>query len=105
MGGLVFPVTIEVRFDDGEVVREQWDGREAWRRYLYVREARLVSATVDPDSLVPLDINFTNNSRTVEPEGLGVQKLCARIMFWAQFIMDQPEFLTIATLMDGMGLD
>ena len=75
-------------FEDGETIREQWDGQEAWTKLTFVRATKLTSATVDPDRNVPLDINYTNNSRTLEPQKLGITKVAARWMFWWQFILD-----------------
>jgi hypothetical protein len=105
LGSFVFPVTVEIKFDDGETIRETWDGKDHWRRWRYTRQAELVSATVDPDFLIPLDINYTNNSRTVEPQGVGIAKLCVRALFWAQFLLDQPDFLNLATLAGGIRLE
>ena len=88
LGEFRFPTEIEIVFEDGETIREQWDGQEAWTKLTFVRPTKLTSATVDPDRNVPLDINYTNNSRTLEPQKLGITKVAARWMFWWQFILD-----------------
>jgi hypothetical protein len=54
-------------FADGEEVRERWDGRDRWKLFEYDREARAVSAEVDPDRVLLLDVNRTNNSATLAP--------------------------------------
>ena len=84
---------ILVKFENGENVREFWNGQELWKKLRYVKAAKLVSATVDPDRKIPLDINFTNNSKRVEGSSLGANKLGVRGLFWAQFLLDQPQFL------------
>jgi hypothetical protein len=66
-GDGVFPVDVLVRFEDGHEVRERWDGRSTWRAFHYERPARAVSAQVDPDRVLLLDVNYTNNSVTLEP--------------------------------------
>lgn len=66
-GEAIFPVEVAVRFADGKVVRERWDGRDRWKQYVYEHGARAVSAEVDPDRVLLLDVNLTNNSRTLEP--------------------------------------
>jgi len=93
LGEFIFPVEIEIVFDNNEKIREHWDGKDYWKKLEYIKPAKLISATVDPDGLIPLDINFTNNSRTVKTQSLGVNKLTIRGLFWAQFMLDQPEFL------------
>jgi hypothetical protein len=97
LGTFIFPVEIEVRFENGEIVREHWDGKELWKKYKYTKSAKLISATVDPGRKIPLDINFTNNGKTIENQKLAVNKLSARILFWAQFILDMPEFVNMFT--------
>ncbi len=96
LGAVQFPVEIEVVFEDGEVIRETWDGKALWKKFRYTKDAQLVSATVDPERKIPLDLNFTNNSKTIENQSLGINKLSARWLFWMQFLLDQPDFLNLA---------
>ena len=63
-GDGIFPVDVLVEFDDGSTERRRWDGRAQWTSYRFVRPARAVTATVDPDRVLLLDVDFTNNSRT-----------------------------------------
>lgn len=80
-GDFVFPVDVAVKFDNGETVREQWDGRDRWVRYTYDRKgARVASAEVDPDHKVWLDRDRYNNSRTTEPDSTAAPKLAH---YWA----------------------
>jgi aminopeptidase N len=65
-GNFVFPCEIEVKFDDGSKVREHWDGQDRWHRFTYDKKAKLVSAEVDPDHKVWLDVDFFNNSKLAE---------------------------------------
>ncbi|HEX9653815.1 MAG TPA: M1 family aminopeptidase, partial [bacterium] len=97
LGDFKMPVDIAVVFADGEIIREHWDGQGLWKKFRYLRPARLVSATVDPENKIPLDINLTNNSKTIKKQRLGVNKLTARLLFWMQFLMDQPEFMNLFT--------
>jgi hypothetical protein len=55
-------------FADGSQAKEHWDGRARWRRYTYERAARAVSAQVDPDRVLLLDVDYTNNSFSLQPE-------------------------------------
>ncbi len=69
LGEGLFPVDMLVKFENGERVREHWDGRDRWTMYSYERGARAVSAQVDPDRVLLLDVDYTNNSRTLQPRG------------------------------------
>ncbi len=95
LGEFEFPVEVELIFDDGEIVRENWDGQALWTKFRYTKPVRLVSATVDPDYKIPLDANLTNNSRVVKKQTLGINKLAVRWMFWQQFVLDQPDFANL----------
>jgi hypothetical protein len=63
----VFRLPVRVRFEDGSETWERWDGRDRWRVLRYTRPVRAVSAEVDPDRVLLLDIDRTNNSMTLRP--------------------------------------
>jgi hypothetical protein len=84
-GDFVFPVRVRVRFDDGKTVDAQWDGRDRWTRFSYVRPDRVVSAEIDPSHNVWLDRNFFNNSHTADFQGLAVGKLAVYCQFLDQW--------------------
>jgi hypothetical protein len=64
----VFPIDVLVVFENGERVRERWDGRERWQAFRYRKASRALSAEADPDRVLRLDVNLTNNGRTLAPE-------------------------------------
>jgi hypothetical protein len=66
-GEAIFPVEVLVTFENGEKVRERWDGRDRWHAFTYERASRVRSAEVDANHVLLLDINRTNNSRTLAP--------------------------------------
>ena len=86
-GEFVFPVDLLVKFDNGEEAREHWDGRDRWVRYTYQKNAKLVSAEIDPEHAVWLDKNFYNNSYVTEPVGKSARsKLSVYWLFLSQFL-------------------
>src|SRR5262249_39615105 len=66
-GEATFPVDVVVKFAEGEPRRDRWDGLDRWRRYAFDGPARAVSAEIDPDRVLLLDIDPTNNSVSLEP--------------------------------------
>lgn len=88
LGEMVFPVELDVRFADGEVMREQWDGVSPWTEFVYERPAELASAAVDPDNLVPLDVDLANNSRTMEPQQAYLARGLSALFFLFQVMVD-----------------
>jgi len=71
----IFPVEVEVKFDNGDKVREHWDGQDRWVRYQYRKKAKIESVEVDPDHKIQFDRNNFNNSRTAEANGAPARKL------------------------------
>jgi hypothetical protein len=94
IGDFAFPTDLRVKFDDGEVVHEQWDGQDRWIRYSYVKLAKIVSAEIDPEHQVLLDRNFYNNSYTVRADGRARNKLTVWSTFVRQWMFQLCALLT-----------
>jgi hypothetical protein len=94
LGAGQFPVDVLVTFSDGHQERERWDGRARWQSFSYDRPARVVSAQVDPERVLLLDTNFTNNSRTVAPRAdEAATQWSLRWMVWLQDLFMTYAFL------------
>jgi hypothetical protein len=84
-GDGIFPVTVLITFGDGSTRREDWDGAGRWTRFTVEHRSRAVSAQVDPDQVLLLDTNFTNNSFTTEPRrSQAASKWASKWMVWLQ---------------------
>jgi hypothetical protein len=91
-GEFVMPIDVEIKFDNGDKVREHWDGQDRWVRYAYQKKAKVESVEVDPDHKIYFDRNNFNNSRTAEANGAPARKLtnywtcigqfCAQFLAW-----------------------
>ncbi len=92
LGDVCFPVEVLIRFEDGEVVSERWDGRDLWQRFRYRRTAQVLSAEIDPSRKVVLDANFTNNSRYREAEVAAAVKWTVRWLAWLQHLLEMFAF-------------
>jgi hypothetical protein len=83
IGDFVLPVTVQVTFDDGSKVRELWippategvDDNSRWKTFVYVKDAKVVSAEVDPDHTVLLDVDHFNDSYVVKGNGVPARKV------------------------------
>jgi hypothetical protein len=81
----IFPVTVLVTFADGAQTRTQWDGGNRWKLISLEHGSEAVSAQVDPDQILLLDTNFTNNSYAINPQGpRAADKWAAKWMVWLQ---------------------
>ena len=85
-GDFIFPVTVEIKFANGEKLREHWDGRDRWVRFMHDKSARVESAEIDPDHQVFLDANFLNNSQTVKADTTASKKISNYWLFVSQWI-------------------
>jgi hypothetical protein len=89
-GDGIFPVDVRVTFDNNQDVRWRWDGRERWRLFEIDRPVRAVAAQVDPDRILLLDANYTNNSKSLNPS----TKAAARKWSLAWLVWLQDHLLT-----------
>jgi len=85
-GTFVMPIEVEVKFDNGEKVREHWDGQSRWTRFGYQKKAKAISAEIDPDHTVQLDRDNFNNSFAVEPNEKPTNKLANYWLFVSQWL-------------------
>ncbi len=93
LGEVAFPVEVELRFEGKPPERRVWDGKDRWVRWDFVRPEKLVSAHIDPDKKVLLDVSWLNNSKRVKPEVVSLEAVehhraaagwAARYYFWVQ---------------------
>jgi hypothetical protein len=79
-------VVVATTFADGETVRDAWDGRSRERIFEYRSRSRAVSAEVDPDRVLLLDLNRANNGVTLDsgPASTAATRWAARWMIWLE---------------------
>jgi hypothetical protein len=92
LGELVFPQEILITFEDGQEIRETWDGRDRWKRFEYLKPAKLKMVRLDPDNKILLDENLMNNSRIIKPDktpilrqALGITTLFQKLLTLLSF--------------------
>jgi hypothetical protein len=78
-------VTVVVGFANGERVVDAWDGRDAQKTFTYRSAWPATSAVVDPERILLLDVNRTNNSRmTATDGGVAATRWAARWLLWIE---------------------
>jgi hypothetical protein len=85
-GDFILPVTAEIVFDDGTRLRERWNGVDRWTKFTYTRNAKIVSAEIDPDHTVLLDSNLFNNSYTTVRNPIPARKITNIWLSFNQFV-------------------
>ena len=87
-GEAIFPVDVVTTLRDGERITEQWDGRDRRVIYTYERPSQALSVEVDPDRVLLLDVNYTNNSATLDPRADEASlKWSLKWLAWLQDLM------------------
>ena len=87
-------IEIRVAFADGSERVDHWDGRDRLKSFVYESSSPGRSAMVDPEYVILLDVNRTNNSRTMEPAApQAATRWAARWATWLQDLL-----LTYASL-------
>jgi hypothetical protein len=83
----VLPAEVEIKFDNGETIREHWDGVSRWTKLgPYEKKAKIASAEIDPDHKIQIDRDDFNNSRRAEPNGKAASKLTNYWLFATQWL-------------------
>ncbi|HEU5401505.1 MAG TPA: M1 family metallopeptidase [Terriglobales bacterium] len=93
-GEFIMPVHLQVKFDNGDVENANWDGKERWHRFEWHKNARFVSAEIDPSHQVLLDKDRFNNSYLAEPDGKATRKITAYWMILTQWFGQMLAWLT-----------
>jgi aminopeptidase N len=87
-GEATFPVDVVTTFRDGQRVTEHWDGRDRRVIYTYERPSEALSVVVDPDRVLLLDVNYTNNSATLAPRARDASlKWSLKWLVWLQELL------------------
>jgi len=87
----IFPVDVRVVFENGEDARWQWDGRDRWKLFEIDKPVRARSVQIDPERVLLLDVNYTNNSASLSAD---TGRAAARKWSLAWLIWLQDHLLT-----------
>jgi hypothetical protein len=69
----------------GAASGEPWRGR--FKKIELTTAKQLVSATVDPEDRLKLDVNRVNNARRSEPDARAANRWGTRLVFWLQQLL------------------
>lgn len=92
-GDWVFPVEILVAFEDGSTQKLQWSGVEGLKTFEFSGPSKVLSAQIDPEQKIGLDVDLNNNSLTLQPAKAPLCKYAAKAVFWIQNVMQTLSFL------------
>ncbi|MEZ4368730.1 MAG: M1 family metallopeptidase [Kofleriaceae bacterium] len=86
-GTVPVPVELELRFTDGTVRRERWDGRGPWHRLVFDRASPLAEVVLDPERRILLQDDLLALRERARADLRASYRAGARLGFWAQAAM------------------
>jgi hypothetical protein len=87
LGEVVLPVEVLVHFRNGTEVHENWDGKSRFMDFRYEGKGKVLWAKIDPEYKIVMDVNFINNSLTLEPDRIPVRRLAGKLGTILQFFI------------------
>lgn len=86
-GEVMLPVEILVHFNTGDEVRESWDGKARFIDFSYTGARTIEWVKIDPGYKIRMDINFVNNSMTVNPDRIPLRRMTNKLISFIQFFI------------------
>jgi hypothetical protein len=87
LGEITLPVEVLVHFDNGVHILENWDGKSRYKDYSYNGKRKIDWVKVDPDYKIKMDVNYINNSMTLEPDRKPVRRITDKLIGFMQFFI------------------
>lgn len=84
-GDVMLPVDVLIYFEDGREVAEHWDGKGRYKDFSFTGPVKVVSAAVDPEYRITMDVNYINNSYTIEPDRVPPKRIIRKFISFMQF--------------------
>lgn len=92
-GDFIVPVELRLYWTDGTTTDQVWDGIDPIHGVYELSTKQLRSLEIDPERKLFLDIDFNNNSYTLDPDNGGIWKYATRSIYWVQNIIQSASFL------------
>jgi len=85
IGDVMLPVDVLIHFTNGDDILEKWDGKERYKDFTYTGYREIEWVKIDPEFRIAMDVNYINNSFTLEPQRAPLHRLVNRILAFIQF--------------------
>ncbi len=86
-GEVMLPVDVLVHFNNGEEILEQWDGKSRFKNFEYTGLRQIEWVKIDPDFKIAMDVNYNNNSMTVNFDDIPLRKFTNKLISFLQFFI------------------
>jgi len=80
-GGLEIPVDYLLILNNGDTVRQTWYSENKTDKFVFNFESPVVTAIIDPDQVITVDINLFNNSYSLKADNTPGFRISSGILF------------------------
>ena len=87
VGEVMLPVDVLIHFDNGEELLENWDGKSRFKDFVYTGLRKIQWVKIDPEFKIRMDVNYINNSKTIDPDGVPVRRFTNKFISFMQFLL------------------
>ncbi len=84
-GQFVFPVNVQVNFNDGSSTLSIWDTEQT--DYVLEYNKEVLSVVIDPNRKNLMDLDLMNNSMTLKSNDEVIYKYFTKFLFWSQNLL------------------
>jgi hypothetical protein len=87
LGEVMLPEEVLIHFKNGKEVAETWDGKSRFKDFKYSGRGMVQWVKIDPEYKIIMDVNYINNSLTLDPDRVPVRRLTGKLTTILQFFI------------------
>jgi hypothetical protein len=87
VGEVTLPVDVLIHFTNGDEVLETWDGKSRFKEFNFHGPRKIQWVKIDPEFRIRMDVNFINNSMTLDPDRVIIRRMTNKIITLMQFFI------------------
>ncbi|MDA9873785.1 M1 family metallopeptidase [Saprospiraceae bacterium] len=92
-GNFEIGTEVLIMFKDGSSKTVYWKGSEKYFKHTFSSSKEVISAHIDPEQKIYLDLNLNNNSITLDPNKKPLYKYAAKLGHWLQAVSQWTSFM------------
>ena len=92
-GNFEIGTEVLIMFKDGSSKTVNWKGSEKHFKHTFSSSKEVISAHIDPEQKIYLDLNLNNNSITLDPNKKPLYKYAAKLGHWLQAVSQWTSFM------------
>jgi hypothetical protein len=92
-GNFEIGTEVLIMFKDGSSKTVNWKGSEKYFKHTFSSSKEVISAHIDSEQKIYLDLNLNNNSITLDPNKKPLYKYAAKLGHWLQAVSQWTSFM------------